>query len=595
MDDLAVYFEDGGMEELYETGFDPLEELFIENFAELQSLKEADTEVYNRKTAALVLDILDMDKYIKDNELEKKQVTNPVFFNRGNQPTSDGLLSNEIFGITKEDRAGTVGWIDLKGTYLDPSCYKQLCKIDKRIKNIVHHIDNYSVDPKGNIVEDEKGSTGITFLKKNIDKIKFKKSGSVQRDLRIQYIEKNKKKMFINKFPVIPPYYRDVDTSSGKTDVGAINKLYAAVLSNVVALQNTQDMGFFDNTGALMGMVQERLLQIYNWFVGNTNDESIEKGTGISGKFGILRRANMSKTTDYTSRLVISSTNLKTEYVDDIKINVDNSGIPLAVAISNYKPYVLFYLKNFFQNEFNVLTNYPVTDEKGREIYMTPKNPETVFSDERLEEEMARFLHGYQNRLIPIEIPVEETDKTVYMVFRGRSNKQNFEQQSIFKRRLTWCDVLFMAAYEATKDKNVLITRYPIESAYNQVPTHIVVLSTTETEPIYINDEYYPYYPVIKEEDIGKDTSNMFEDTLQLSNLLLKGLNGDYDGDTSTVKSVYTQEANAEIDAFMQSKLNYIDLGGVNIKLVTGDSLQSIYNLTKILPDNEKQLIDPVF
>ena len=47
---------------------------------------------------------LDQKRFIKANDLQ--QVTNPVMFNAGNGPSSDGLLSNEIFGITKDERAG---------------------------------------------------------------------------------------------------------------------------------------------------------------------------------------------------------------------------------------------------------------------------------------------------------------------------------------------------------------------------------------------------------------------------------------------------------------------------------------------------------
>ena len=518
---------------------DPISEIYFENYERLQYLKESNPPAYNRKVNTLTVDILDMDKYIKENELEKKQVTNPVFFLRGNVPTPDGLLSNEIFGITKIDRAGTFGWIDLKrGTLLKLSnkpgeelteiCYKQLLKLDKRIKNIVHHTDNYRVDAEGNLVEDEeKGETGIEFLQKNINKIKWRKSKSVQRDLTIRYIEKNKKKMFITKYPVIPAYYRDVEVSKGKTDVGAINKLYASVLGNVKATESITDIGFFDNTGAIKGMIQEKLLQIYNWFIGNEVPMDIEKGRGLSGKLGIIRMANASKTTDYSSRLVLSSANLKAEFTDDIKVNIDTAGIPLAVAITNYKPYVLFHLKNFFLNEFSSITKYPVLDKKGNLIQATPKDPLVAFSDERLEEEMARFIHGYQNRFIPIMIEVEELKDPVAMRFMGNATQGNIGSEQIKSRILTWCDVLYMAAVEATKDKYILMTRYPIESAFNQVPNKVVVLSTTKTEPMYINDKYYPYYPHIEDRYIGMDSSNMFEDTLQLSNTLLQGMCGD--------------------------------------------------------------------
>ena len=52
-----------------------------------------------------------MWKILLKNDL--KEISNPIFFNANKQPTSDGLLSNEIFGITKEERSGTFAYIDL--------------------------------------------------------------------------------------------------------------------------------------------------------------------------------------------------------------------------------------------------------------------------------------------------------------------------------------------------------------------------------------------------------------------------------------------------------------------------------------------------
>ncbi|WP_301214679.1 hypothetical protein [uncultured Clostridium sp.] len=48
-----------------------------------------------------------------------------------------------------------------------------------------------------------------------------------------------------------------------------------------------------------------------------------------------------------------------------------------------------------------------------------------------------------------------------------------------------------------------------------------------ETEPVYYDKEFYKYYPKIREEDIGSNTSNKFIDTLNISNLLLDGIKGD--------------------------------------------------------------------
>ena len=132
-------------------------------------------EEYDKKAELkFTAEILDQDKFIKKNEL--MQVSNPTFFVRNGVPTEDGLLSNKIFGITMEERSGTFAYIDLYGTYIDPSVYKAMIKVEPKIKNIVHGIGKYSINSKGELVEDENGNNGIDFLKRNIEKIKFKKN-----------------------------------------------------------------------------------------------------------------------------------------------------------------------------------------------------------------------------------------------------------------------------------------------------------------------------------------------------------------------------------------------------------------------------------
>jgi DNA-directed RNA polymerase beta' subunit len=105
-----------------------------------------------------------------------------------------------------------------------------------------------------------------------------------------------------------------------------------------------------------------------------------------------------------------------------------------------------------------------------------------------------------------------------------------------------------------------------------------------------VDNQYYKCYPDFKEEDIGTETSNMFVDTLVMSNLYLKGLGADFDGDTASVKGVFTDEANAELRKFINDKKNFVGFNSGNIRVVDADIVQSLYNLTKVLPQDEKTL-----
>ncbi|MCK9198434.1 MAG: hypothetical protein M0P49_02410 [Bacilli bacterium] len=541
----------------------------------------------------LTLELLDTKKLININDL--KGITSPIFFIRDDIPTADGLLSNEIFGITKDDRSNIFAFIDLNATFMHPLCYKIWCRMDSRIRDIAHGTKKFIINSKGELEESEDGDNGISFLKKNIDKIQIKPTGSTKRDKNIQFLSENKEVMFIKQWIIIPAFFRDINTDRGYIGVGDINKLYNSLIIATKSLKDTADFGL-SMTNATNGRIQEILLQIYNWFTDEPN---------LSKKKGIIRRANLSKTTDYASRLVLSASDLRVETVGDLMVDMDHSAVPLASICTNFFPFMLFYIRRFFETEFGGDTGYAYIEKAtGKIKQLKIKDTLSEFSDARIKKELDRFMRGYSNRFIPIEVPNEE-GKLIYMSFKGRiyqgkfvDNEDQTDEEVIGKsvlsnRRLTWCDIFYMAAVEVTKDKTILITRYPIDSSQNQFPTKVIVSSTKETEPILYDNVYYKYYPKIREEDIGSNTSNKFIDTMRISNLYLPAVGGDYDGDIVSDKGIFTTEANEELENFMNSKAHYISLNGINMRTSNNEAIQSLYSLTKILPDTK--ITSPIF
>ncbi len=544
--------------------------------------------------------LADVEDFVKKNEV--KEVTNPIFFIRDGVPSSDGLLSYDIFGITREERANIWGYIDLTTWFMHPLCYIIWNRMDKNISCIIHGVKTYSLDKDGYIVEDPNGETGIEFLHKNIDKIKIKRTDSARRDNNIKFLMANKDRMFIKKMLVQPPFYRDVLSGKGKVEVGQLNKYYASLLISVRALRETQDMGF-SLGDATKGRVQETLLNIYKCVTGTSTNP--DDGKGLSGKTGIMNGSALAKTADYGTRLVISAPELKVETLDDLMVDTTHCALPLASALVNFKPFIVFAVKRFFDNEFGGGTSIPYMATNGKIEYGQVKDYQMLFSDEEIEKQMARYIHGFSNRFSPVIVQYVGQDSKVrqgYMIFKGRSvSPKDFKdgkivgQSSLINRRLTWCDVLYMAACEATKDKAVLITRFPIDSAYNQCPNKVRISTIKQTEPIVVDSEFYRWYPKIREEDIGTNTSNKFIDTLNVCNLLLEGFHGDYDGDTVSVKAAWIQETNEELFNFMNSKSMYIDFSGNNIRKASNEAIQSLYSMTKVLDEDKKKLTQPEF
>ena len=530
----------------------------------------------------LQVSLLDVDDFVKKNNLV--EITNPVIFDASSNPTNDGLLSNTIFGITKESRASTFAYISLKKKFLQPLVYRIWSKVDSKIKSVIHGIGTYSIDKSGNIVEDPKGDNGIDFLRKNLDKIKFRETDSIKRERYVKFLNDNRKNFFTDKLIVIPPFFRDIKVDGGKISVGDINKLYINILVSASAIGDSAEYGF-SISKSVEGRLQEGLIEIYKWF--GTGTDSNPNG-GLPGKFGVIRRANLSKTTDYATRLVMSAPKLDVENMSELRADFDYSVLPMTSAAANFFPFVIFHMRRFFENEFIGDTKYPIIDKDGTIIYGEIEDYQIQFSDEVLKKELDRFIHGYSDRFRPVKVLCRIKGKPEYLDLKWKGFYKEPDVKALKNERpLTWCDVIYMACEEAVKDRMILITRYPIDTFYNEFATKIRLSSTIETEEAVFDDVVYTHYPKIRKEDIGKDTSSSFIDTMNICNGYLDSIGGDYDGDMVTIKGVYTDEANEELKKQLASNIHFINLGGNPVISTSKESIQAIYAMTLTLPDTK--------
>lgn len=578
---------------------DPLDRFFesIDQDPDWTRLDEA-TYQDRANNAVLQLEVLDVPLYIKQNEL--KEITNPTFFSPSGAPTSDGLLSNEIFGMTQKERSGIYAYIDLAEYFIDPSCWKTLTKLDSKFKGIINGINKYIITPDGELVEDETGNTGIKWLKQNFGKIKFKKTDSRTRDMRIKYImhNYNKGRMFINKYIVIPPYYRDVNTTGKHTGVGQINTFYVNLLTAARALKENNDYGL-SMADTTCYRIQNTLKAIYDWFCGNSNSDIKDKGSGLGGKFGLIR-ANMGYTSDYSSRLVLSAPNLNTNSVDDLMVTIDKSAIPLAAVAADFYPFMMFHIRKFFENELQNATSYEFVNDNGEQVSIAlADDPMAYFNDDMIKDHLKKFVYSHDTRFIPVELPTKNTDHTYYMTFKGKRwdsvKDAELSPEPTLQRPLTWVDVIYVAAIRATDGKQISFTRYPYDSYFNTIYTGIEVATTKETEPIMLNGELYKFYPKIRLEDINAPSAQKFIDTMQISNLYLNGMGADYDGDMGQVKGSFFNETNQELANFTNSKANFINMACTNIRVSEKEAVQSLYNMTLVLRDDVGKLTDPKF
>ena len=151
--------------------------------------------------------------------------------------------------------------------------------------------------------------------------------------------------------------------------VGDINKLYSQLIMASNSLRELDKYGL-SLYEANKGRIQELLYNIYEYFTQGTINK-VSAGSGMAKKFGIIDSAVKSKTTDYGSRLVISAPELKVENTSDMICDIDHAAIPLASVLANFFPYVLTYVRQFFENEYLNNSIREVIDRKTKKSYKT--------------------------------------------------------------------------------------------------------------------------------------------------------------------------------------------------------------------------------
>ena len=564
---------------------------------ELDKLNEADEEVF-RGRRVFDIDALDPDKSIEMNP-STKQITNPITFSLGNRPTEDGLLSEAIFGITKEERAGIYGYIDLHDHFIHPFYYKIWNGLDKNLRGCIYETHTYRIDNNGYLVPDPNGESGLKWLYDNRKRLGFKNTKKTI-PLNALLKARDADKLFVTKQIVIPPFYRDVDTrKGGRVGIGEINKLYVLLLNYVRGLEETSSYGM-DILGGTKGKIQDILMNIYNWFSNGETEKGAEHtGSGIFRKFGIMRRTMMGKTTDYAARLVLSAPNINVEKREDLLVDMEYCSAPLAAVMACAYPFMIFHLNRYFNARFSGTRMYKIINAAtGRPVGHPLRNINIEFSDDRFDSEMNEFIHGTSNRLKRVMVPLADMPD-VPLRFKGflaehvnAPDGANIEPTGryIIDRDMTWLDVFFVCAHEAVKNRMALITRYPMDSFYNHLINKIHIASTKNTMPMIINGVYYKWYPKINQEDIGSDTSNKFIDAISIANPFCKLMGADYDGDQVSLKILFSDEANDELRKYVDSKSQFIQLDGTNGRNPTNEALQAMYNLGFALPEDYTKL-----
>ena len=501
--------------------------------------------------------LLDVEAFIKANDL--KPVTNPVFFQTGAIPTEDGLFSKSIFGeVGSIERKKKFAYINLNSKFIHPVIYRLLITMDRKFPQIINGSRFVTLDRSGNIIDDDNGETGLDFLYKNFDKINFKSTDSDMRGTKIRLLRTlGKDRIFIDKFIVLPAFLRDYNPSAKNSnkinDVDVINDWYSKLIRYCSTLKMGSSFSFItDNTKY---QVQNLLLEIFSKLT-----------TDLSGKDGLFRKSLMGKSVDYATRSVITAPNMYSKSHKELEVPFGYTGIPISQLCVLLYPFYSKYISDFI--EYHIESFCRLRTSSGGIIEIDESLVREQFSDQLIQKMVDNYIRNIEGRFDSLKVKHEN----------GKEYPIDLYHKEL-GRNFTVTDLLYLASEDICKDKHVYVSRYPVENFQNIYPSKITVLSTNKTMDIELGDKILKHYPIVFA-DYPTDESS-FIDSTRINNSYTASLGADYDGDTVSIRAVFTQEANAEADRLIKAKTMVLNQSGKNTRKIGNDGALAIYCLTK--------------
>ena len=467
------------------------------------------------------VDILDIQRLIDVNKLQ--EVSSPMLFSNKMMYDPNGILSNEIFGISKDDRRNTFAYIDLRRKFIHPHVYDKLLKPLKGFVFIVAGQRRYSV-VDGQLVEDENGWTGIANLYKHWDEIDWNRSKSSNVTNKELLVNLMKDQIFLDKWPVNPPAYRDVllaGTVDNSDHVAKVNDLYTKLIRSVGLLS---EGGLFAQTqyGTQL-KIQEILVEIYKYFKEQ-----------VARKNGLIRKYLLGKTVDYGVRAVISAPAYNNDKFKDNIVDFNHSAVPIEMCCSLFYPFIEAWLKNFFTREIindpNMISFY--NEDHKKEFTATIKDADVQFSDRNIRKMINNYMLNPDNRFNPITVEViipgnkKESIGTATMLLKGKEILEN-NATKILNRALTLTDIMYLACCEVCEHRHIMTSRYPVGTDKGIFFSKIRVQSTARHVHLIFNGKEYPHYPYIDFSVPHDRVGIQFVDTLVMSNSHLDSLGAD--------------------------------------------------------------------
>lgn len=476
----------------------------------------------------------------------------------------NGLYSTLTFGnINSKERDKLFSYIDLNTRLIHPFIFRELLKLNNNYRDIFTKKKTFIWD---NELKDftpsvaEESSNGYGFFMGHYQDIVFKSTGSDQRQLRIDLLNKFRADSILKYHLIIPAGLREYEVDeNGREIEDEINPLYRTLIAITKSIdpdEFEENNPIYDNSRWRM---QEYIEQIFDVLYRM-----------VTGKQGFIQRKFARRRVFDSTRNVISSLDTSAAIMNSPKqVKAMDTAFGLFQTLRGIMPLAINLLRNDWLSRcFSEDSEYanlvdPVT-LKPVNIKLKLKSFEKWTSSEGLEKVLMGFQYPSKRHNV-VEVDgyilglIYQDGKYIKLFDDIETLPENLDKSKV--RPITWGELFYHCLYERFSDIFAIVTRYPVTGEGSTYPCHAYIKTTVDSLTVTELDEswshnddsrvYYEWPNVLNE--------SVWIDSMSPSGVRLALLGADFDGDTMSASFVYSDEAIDECKNLLESKKALFD------------------------------------
>lgn len=523
-------------------------------------------------------------------------------------PHDDGLYSTRIFGaIGNELRDKLFGKIDLKVRIMHPKIYRDLMSLRELYKKIcdgqqraifVKSIGDYVP------VDDDapQGDTGYSFFMKNLPFMKFKRNSSVERNEKINEIERWRHRLTMKNLVVLPAGLRDVEIGTGGlVTKNEINDFYYRILaaSSVIVVSDDMDDPSYDS---VRRNLQNTVNELYLYIDGL-----------VGGKRGYFRDKWLSRRVMDGTRNVITAMDASGVHLDSPNVpGFDSTVYGLYQASRALAPIMTHWLREGPLSKLISIgdTQVELVDPKTFLRTWANVNPQ-VLDGFISEEGMMRLIAKQEDiearhRSVMVGdhyLALVYKDKETFKVFHSLDELPDALADLVKKKEakvtpITLEELIYYAGYNKFGKQYTVNTRYPGTDDNSTYPTKMYVRTTTTALVLRERNEAWEYFE--SKDNLAAewpmDGVYTYHDSHSPHSSRLGWSQADFDGDQKSATALMSANATHELDTYMNTRNAWVTPDGQMRATIAYDTsimmfknLTTPFNHVKTLSDRDKK------